>query len=146
LLVVLARHLLPGASGDKSVAVPVETDEFDRIVDIIVARAVEVEPDSAPAVRAALEGLVESWSDAVEAGDVLQYARWAEQGPDVKGLMIPAGSSAMNTSTGEPLAAIFPPSEPPWPTLMSLRNVDRESTLKIISPKKNRKVADGGDH
>lgn len=145
LLVVLTRHLLPGASGDKSVAVPVESDEFDRIVDIIVARAVEVEPDSAPAVRAALVGLVESWSDAVEAGDVLQYARWAQQGPDVKGLMIPAGSSAMDASTGEPLAAIFPPSVPPWSTLMSLRNVDRESTLKIISTKKNRKGADDGD-
>ncbi|MET7283834.1 helicase-related protein [Kribbella sp. NPDC005582] len=145
LLVVLARHLLPGAAGDKSVTVPVESDELDRIVDIIVARAVEVEPDAAPAVRASLEGLVESWRDAVEAGTVSQYARWVEGSHDVRGLMVPAGSPAMDGSTGDPLAAIFPPSEPPWPTLTSLRNVDRESTLKIISPRKTKKVADDGD-
>ncbi|MEV0287213.1 helicase-related protein [Kribbella sp. NPDC050820] len=143
LLVILARHLVPGAAADKSVAVPVEADEFDRLVDIIVARAAKLEPDSAPAVRAALESLVESWSDAVDGGEVLQYARWALQGHEVKGLMIPAGSSVMDASTGEPLAVIFPPVEPPWPTLTSLRNVDRESTLKIISTKKSKEMPDG---
>ncbi|WP_350274836.1 helicase-related protein [Kribbella sp. HUAS MG21] len=143
LLVILARHLVAGAAGDKSVAVPVESDELGRLVDIVVARAAQVEPGSESAVRAALVSLIANWSDAVAGGHVLQYARWAMQGHDVKGLMVPAGSSVMNASTGELLADIFPPSEPPWATLTSLRNVDRESTLKVISTKKSKDVADG---
>lgn len=145
LLVILARHLVSGAAGDKAVSVPVDSDALGALADVVVARASRVDPESAQGVREAIDVLIEHWQAAVEDSDVLQYPRWAQQGPEVKGLMIPAGSSGMNSSTGEPLAEIFPPAEPPWPTLMSLRNVDRESTLKIISTRQTKAVRDG-DH
>lgn len=143
LLVILARHLVSGAAGDKSVSVPVDSGALGDLAEVVIARACRVEPDSADGVREALDSLIEHWEAAIENADVLQYPRWAQQGPEVKGLIIPAGSSGMDSSTGEPLAEIFPPAEPPWPTLMSLRNVDRESTLKIISTRHTKAVRDG---
>lgn len=145
LLVILARHLVSGAAGDKSVSVPVDSDALRDLAEVVTGRARRVDPESADGVREALDSLIEHWEAAIENADVLQYPRWAQQGPEVKGLIIPAGSSGMDSSTGEPLAEIFPPAEPPWPTLMSLRNVDRESTLKIISTRHTKAVRDG-DH
>lgn len=145
LLVILARHLVSGAAGDKSVSVPVDSDALRDLAQVVTGRARRVDPESAAGVSEALDSLIEHWEAAIENADVLQYPRWAQQGPEVKGLIIPAGSSGMDSSTGEPLAEIFPPAEPPWPTLMSLRNVDRESTLKIISTRHTKAVRDG-DH
>jgi hypothetical protein len=145
LLVILARHMIAGAAGDKSVDVPVSSEGIEALTEIIVDRAQRIDKASAPDVREALATLVEHWRQAVDESRVLQYPRWAMQGRDVKGLMIPAGSSGIDTATGEPLAEIFPPTEPPWPTLMSLRNVDRESSLKIIS-NRTRKAANDGDN
>ena len=64
---------------------------------------------------------------------------------DVRGLISTAGASGMDDTTGEPLAEIFPPLVPPWPTPRSLRNVDRESTLQIISTRKTKAVAGDGN-
>jgi hypothetical protein len=144
-LVILARHLVSGAAGDKAVSVPVDADALGDVAEVVVSRARRVDPAAADGVQEAIDGLIEHWQVAVEDSDVLQYPRWAQQGPEVKGLIIPAGSSGMDSSTGEPLAEIFPPTEPPWPTLMSLRNVDRESTLKIVSTRQTKAVHDG-DH
>ena len=124
---------------------PVDADALGDVAEVVVSRARRVDPDAADGVQEAIDGLIEHWQVAVEDSDVLQYPRWAQQGPEVKGLIIPAGSSGMDSSTGEPLAEIFPPAEPPWPTLMSLRNVDRESTLKIVSTRQTKAVRDG-DH
>ncbi|GAB3862531.1 helicase-related protein [Nocardioides maradonensis] len=145
LLVILARHLVSGAAGDKAVDVPVDSDALGDMAQVVITRAQRVDPASTADVQEALDCLIEHWQVAVEESDVLQYPRWAQQGPEVKGLMIPAGSSGMDSSTGEPLAEIFPPAEPPWPTLMSLRNVDRESTLKIVSNRQTKAVRNG-DH
>lgn len=145
LLAILARHTIAGAAGDKSVAVPANSEELARVVDTIVARANVVDPAAAVATRDALERLTEAWSDAVDGNEVLQYARWAMQGTDVKALMYPAGTSSMDDKTGEPLAEIFPPRDAPWPTLTSMRNVDRESTLKVIYIKKKAVVGDGAE-
>lgn len=144
LLVILARHLVSGAAGDKAVSVPVDSDSLEQLAEVVVSRARRVAPGSVDDVRDALAHLIATWHVAVEDSTVLQYPRWAQQGTDVKGLIIPAGSSGIDSSTGEPLAEIFPPSEPPWPTLMSLRNVDRESTLKIIANRPTKAVENGG--
>ncbi|WP_336724702.1 helicase-related protein [Cellulosimicrobium cellulans] len=145
LLVILARHALDGAAGDKSVRVPVETDGLRSVADVIVARASSVAgKKTAQDVRRALDALIDQWEAAVEGGDVLQYARWAMQARDVKALMSPAGSTIDGTD-GVALLETFPPPDPPWPTLTSLRNVDRESTLKIISTRRTKAVADDGD-
>ncbi|MFV0534316.1 MAG: helicase-related protein, partial [Cumulibacter sp.] len=145
LLVILARHLVSGAAGDKDVSVPVDRDALAEIAQVVISRAQRVSPQSADDVSDALNGLIERWRAGVEESEVLQYPRWAQQGSEVKGLIIPAGSSGMDSSTGETLSEIFPPTEPPWPTLMSLRNVDRESTLKIVSNRQTKAGHDGSN-
>lgn len=153
LLVILARHTITGSAEDKSVAVPIESDELERVVEVIVARAEKVESSAGEEarkalgeeVRKALDELIEAWRDAVDNQAIVQYPRWGRKKNDARGLISPAGATGMDETTGEPLAEIFPPLDPPWPTLMSLRNVDRESTLQIISPKKTKAVAGDGN-
>lgn len=144
LLVVLARHTIAGAAADKSAQVPVETMSLTDLVSIVTKRARQVEPASEASVREALENLIEQWTDGVDDGSIRQYARWPMQSQDVKALMVPAGTDVKD-ETGDQLAQIFPPSEAPWPTLTSLRNVDRESTFKIISSMRTKAVDAHGD-
>lgn len=145
LLVILARHRADGASGDKAVRVPVDSDVLRSVADIIVARARSVAgEETARGVGDSLDALIDQWESGVDDGSVLQYARWGMQGHDVKALMTPAGSS-MDGSEGVALLETFPPPGTPWPTLTSLRNVDRESTLKIISTRRTKAVSNDGD-
>jgi len=134
-LIILARHLIGGASGDKAVAVPVETKTLRTLAEIISARASEVSPEAVEQVEEALEELVLTWGRAVEDKDVVQYANWKGVS-GIKALMVPAGVLSARASGNEGLAAEFPPTEVSWATLTSLRNVDQESTLKVISPNK----------
>ncbi|MEX5260974.1 helicase-related protein [Kocuria sp. CPCC 205263] len=145
LLIILARHTISGSADDLSVKVPLESGELARIVDVIVTRAEKVEPGTGAEVREALDKLIAAWQNATENGLVLKYQRWALGKNDARGLISPAGASGMDDTTGEPLAEIFPPLDPPWPTLTSLRNVDRESTLQIISTRKTKAVAGDGN-
>jgi len=143
LLVILARHVTAGAAGDKSVGVPPISDVFEGIARIVVERASAVaDAETADAVLEALSELAEIWSDSWEDGDLTQYANWRGK-LNVKALMVPAGSPTSDGAGGQ-LSETFPPNETPWPTLTSLRNVDRESTLKII-PAKKRAGADYGN-
>jgi hypothetical protein len=135
LLVILARHTTAGAAGDKSVGVPPGSDVFEGIAKIIADRASLVaDPKTADAVEEALSELAEIWTHTWENGGLTQYANWRGHRA-VRGLMVPAGSPTSDGAGGL-LAETFPPGEVPWPTLTSLRNVDRESTLNIISTKK----------
>lgn len=133
LLVILARHTVAGASGSTSVAAPVGADAFDRLIDVIVNRARSVKAGSETEVRVALEGLVERWTDAVEDHDVMKYEGWMS---DEKALMVPAGGAPFGASAETVPVDTFPVDEPAWPTLTSLRNVDRESTLRIVTRRK----------
>ncbi|MBE1877565.1 helicase-related protein [Myceligenerans pegani] len=133
LLVILARHSVAGASGSASVGVPVESEAFEDLVEVIAARACAVKPETEDEVRDALETLVESWSDAVKDGQVQKYEGWVSA---EGALMVPAGGSPYGHSDGGSAADIFPVDEPHWPTLTSLRNVDRESTLRIVTRKR----------
>lgn len=144
LLVILARHRIDGASGDKAVSIPLDADELADQLEVVVNRASELDPASVPEVREALDGLIEQWRLGVERSTVDRYVRWAMQSSDIRSLMIPAGASTEDTGS-EPLAEIFPPTEPPWPTLTSLRNVDRESTLKIVHGRRVSKRGNDGN-
>lgn len=146
LLVILARHTIPGAAGDLSVEVPIDSGGLDAVSDAIVARARSVTDEgTAASVRESLDELVRMWTEAREDRAVLRYAQWPFQRADVKGLMTVAGATRRNEETGETMAETFPPSGVPWPTLTSLRNVDSESTLRIISSRRNRTVTGGDD-
>lgn len=147
LLVILARHTTANASDEKSVDVPARDGHLNRVLKIIVDRARAVAGSAvADDVAEALIELSGQWEDAVENGEVLQYGRWPFQ-KGVKSLMVVAGASNKDDETGATLAEVFPPDEVPWPTLTSLRNVDRESTLQIISSKSLKKTVthDGDD-
>ncbi|GAA2199974.1 helicase-related protein [Sinomonas flava] len=140
LFVILARHTTPGAAADRSVRVPPGSEVFEGIAKVIAARAAAVaDADTADAVEEAISELAEIWSDS----DVTQYANWGARSR-VRALMVPAGSSP-DDGTGTQLAETFPPGDTPWPTLTSLRNVDRESTIKIISARSKAGTSHGDD-
>lgn len=145
-LTILARHTTPGAAADKSVGIPVDSDTLDGVSEVIIKRAMAVgDEEAAASVAASLRELTTMWADAWRDREILQYPRWPFQSTDVKSLLTVAGATTKNDKTGETLAETFPPGEVPWPTLTSLRNVDSESTLKVISIKKNKAVADDGN-
>ncbi|MFC4615632.1 helicase-related protein [Cellulomonas algicola] len=140
LLAILARHTIAGAAADRSVRVPVEAAEFDGIVDVIRDRAERVAGTvAAREAEESLRELVSAWEDAADYGDLVNYAAW--RGDGAKALMVPAGGGAGDRG-GEQLAETFPPEDTPWATLTSLRNVDRESTLRIIAGRAARGGAD----
>lgn len=141
LLVALARHTTAGAAADKSAQVPVDSDVLGDVARVIVDRAMAVAgAETAGAVKEALDELAGAWED----GRPIQYANWKGL-TTINALMVPAGS-ARTGDDGETLAESFPPVDAPWATLTSLRNVDRESTLRIISAKKAKAgTHDGGN-
>ncbi len=100
-------------------------------------------PEAVEQVEEALAELVLTWDQAVENNDIVQYANWKGT-LGVRSLMVPAGVLSATGGGNEGLAAEFPPTDVAWATLTSLRNVDQESTLKIISPNK-RAVTQHGD-
>ena len=136
LLVALARHTIPGAADDASPGIPIESGRIDDLVEIVRDRARAAGEDDAKLeeVTAALRSLIAEWETAVDSDLGLQrYGKWRSSST-FESLMVPAGSDMVDD--GEPLIESFPPGEPPWPTLTSLRNVDRESTLRIIPSKR----------
>ncbi|WP_227496925.1 helicase-related protein [Planctomonas psychrotolerans] len=142
-LIILARHLTAGAASEKSVAVPIEMETLRTLARVISERAEQVSPEAVEQVEEALEELVLTWGRAVEDKDVVQYANWKGVS-GIKSLMVPAGVLSTKPGGDDGLAAEFPPTEVSWATLTSLRNVDQESTLKIISPSK-KAVTQHGD-
>lgn len=138
LVIILLRHLLAGARPDSGVTVLDEgsSAEIDDILETVLARVRAVAPEQEREVADALDDLVDNWRDAIRDGLVSKYAGW--RSPD-GALMVPAGTP-MRGNDKEPLAEIFPPDRPAWPTLTSLRNVDSESTLHLLNVKRNREV------
>lgn len=132
LLTILIRHLIPGAAADSGVDVPAASPkELADVKEAILARVREVHPDSEDEVAEALEMLLDHWFQSVDDGSVTKYAGWRSP---VDALMVPAGA-ALTDELKEPLIETFPPGRPAWPTLTSLRNVDRESSLRLINAK-----------
>ncbi|KGN30536.1 hypothetical protein N802_06885 [Knoellia sinensis KCTC 19936] len=131
LLAVLARHLVPGAASDDAAVVPVQggRKDLDAVSQTILDRVRSVSPDAEEDVEDALEALIGAWEDAVASGEVTKYAGWRSS---LDALLVPAGAS-LSDELGEPLTEIFPPGRPAWATLTSLRNVDRECSLRLVS-------------
>lgn len=138
LVVILLRHLLTGARPDNGATMldEVSRAEIDEILETVIERVRAVSPEQEDDVAEALDSLVESWRDAINDGLVTKYAGWRSP---AGALMIPAGTP-MRGSDNEPLAEIFPPDRPAWPTLTSLRNVDSESTLRLLHTRRTREV------
>ena len=130
-LVSLVRLLVPGAAGDKSVSAVADAFGVEKVREIIRRRVEAVAPRESERVLENFDALVEYWRDAVEDKRVDHYVAWRAP---AGALEIPAGSQHDgHTSQLDQ----FPVSEPPWPTLTSLRNVDAASSLFQVR-RKNR--------
>lgn len=135
LLAILVRHLVPGAAAESGVGVPAASPvELADVIETVLARVREVHPASEDEVEEALQSLLDHWGEAVDDGAVTKYAGWRSP---KDALLVPAGSG-LSSEQGEPLIEVFPPGRPAWPTLTSLRNVDRESSLRLINAKGSR--------
>jgi hypothetical protein len=141
LLTILARHLVPGAVLDDAATVPVQGGghHLDDATQTILERVRAVSPDAEDDVEEALETLIGAWEDAVDSGDVTKYAGWRSARD---ALLVPAGASLMD-EFDEPLIEVFPPGRPAWATLTSLRNVDRECSLRLVPGRKGTRRDEG---
>lgn len=132
-LVSIARSTIAGAAEDASVNIPVETDEIDRVRDVILARVEDIQPSASDYVREAVERLIEAWGFGVTDNGVRRYAGWRD--PE-SALLKPAGGNPWGADNGSE-GDTFPVDDPPWPTLTSLRNVDRESKLYLARARRS---------
>lgn len=122
-LVSLARLLIPGAAGERSVLVPPTSDKnVDILVDVFRARARAVAPEAEDAVVEAVERLLDAWRS--EEGSLTKYSGWDGAAGS---LLVPAGGGPGQRVEARDIT--FPVDLPSWSTLTSLRNVDAESTL-----------------
>ncbi|PFG34512.1 helicase-like protein [Sanguibacter antarcticus] len=130
-LVSLVRLLVPRAAGANAVASVAGDAGIETVREIIHRRVVAVAPRETERVLEAFDALVEYWRDAVDDNRVDHYVAWRAP---AGALVVPAGSRVDGHES--PLDQ-FPVSEPPWPTLTSLRNVDATSSLFQVR-RKNR--------
>jgi hypothetical protein len=131
-LVAMARMLVPGLGGsDQAGRAHQLVDALKQQIDAVVSRAESVAPEEAEAVRAQLHDVLGCWVDAAEEGTVTTYEGWRSSD---EALLVPAGGRGE-----ENMQAQFPVGEPAWSTLTSLRNVDTETELYVISDRKKGK-------
>lgn len=130
-LVSMARLLIPDANGEKAAGLSdTLEDDLEEVVERIVNR-VAANPDNAgnhladeapDRIRAELNDLVDRWLDAP---DITHYAGWFDR---TDGALLTDASRV--AADGD--EAGFPVSDPPWPTLTSMRDVDAESSLFMV--------------
>lgn len=141
-LVSLARLTIPEASTERAAGHVHEwEDQLDAAVERIVARVDatrvgEQDPpqdESPDEVRDHLERLVDHWVD----GDVDHYAGWFQRR---QGALLEDAGEVLKRGADDAEASQFPPSEPPWPTLTSMRDVDAECGLRLIQKRRSRRA------
>jgi hypothetical protein len=116
-LVAMARHLIPGMSGEPVDASRHE-DELLDFVDEIVARASRSDDRETAAVRRHLEGRMDDWMGR----GAIRY--WNDGKPDQSLLMSAEKSAAQAAVRRRPSAA--------WPTPNSLRNVEASAEFVLV--------------
>ncbi|CAM3785361.1 helicase-related protein [Smaragdicoccus niigatensis] len=124
-LVSAARLLVPALRGDRSVVeVNKHRSEVEAAIARLVERAERVSPDEAGPFKEQLDALLQQWADNAIAGAIEEYGKLSH--PSAKKS---AGPSLMTQASGNSSPSTYPVSEPPWPTLTSMRDVDDETPL-----------------
>lgn len=140
-LVSLARLTIDAAAPDRAAGnVDDWSDELQRCVEQIRARveATRMQGDAVPddestdAVSKHLDLLCDHWSDA--APD--HYAGWFDRR---RGALLEDASQAVKRGDYDEDRSAFPPAEPPWPTLTSMRDVDAECGLYLVHQRRSRR-------
>lgn len=94
---------------------------IDTIRDLILERVEHVDPNELRATKAELETLLTTWRSAISNNDELVYN---DRNIPEKGLLINASQALEDPDF------IYSTDAPPWPTPMSMRDVDAETTLR----------------
>ncbi len=137
-LVSLARHLIPEAGPSRAAGDAADwEDELEQLAEIIVQRSEAVRPDDEPPtadespeeIRKELAALIDNWADA----RVDHYEGWFNKH---RGALLVEASRVLERDERE---IAFPPAEPAWPTLTSMRDVDAESSVFLIRRRRNRR-------
>lgn len=138
-LVSMARMTLVAAADSKAAGYADDwKDELDACVDRIVERATSSlgkpvndlpENQLADQVRGELESLVDTWT---QDDQLTHYEGWFNHSD---GALLVEASKALQGSGDESVE--FPVSDPPWPTLTSMRDVDAESSLFLTRPRRS---------
>lgn len=129
-LVSMARHGISGAEPNKAAGnVDQWTDELEAIVEAILARLAIIHGDrpvpgseTRERVEDELRGLMGQW----RAGRVDRYEGWYDKR---QGALLGDASGAATYEAELP----FPPTDTPWATLTSMRDVDAESSVYLDS-------------
>lgn len=128
-LVSMARLLLSEARLNEDAArIEDFLPQLEELCDLIAERVQSVDPDAVTSTRTELHELLRLWEDAAARESHLKYQDVGGHKRGVgESLLIPAGDTQ---STPE---VSLDTSEVPWRTLQSLRDVDAESVLSLIS-------------
>ena len=123
-LVSMARLLLDDAAADDAAgSVASFSDRLEQVAAVIVERARRIDPDEADATEQQLSELIECWVHDAGAKRPMKYSSWKQK---ASSLLIEAGEALTSP-------AVTPDTdETPWPTLLSLRDVDAETSLYLV--------------
>ncbi|GIL33994.1 helicase-related protein [Phycicoccus sp. DTK01] len=139
-LVSMARQRIAAAAPSEA-AKNVEDweNELRELAEVVVARSESTRPEghlptddeSSERIRQELDDLVEHWLD----GRVQRYEGWFGKH---RGALLVEASRVLSRRDEDPPVA-FPPAEPAWPTLTSMRDVDAESSVFLVRRRRNRR-------
>ena len=137
-LVSMARHRI-AAAGPSAAAANAQhwEDQLMDQADVILERVRTIREDDGPVpddeseerIRGELEELVATWSDA----RLQKYEGWFGQSD---GALLVEASRVLSRSADK---IHFPPTNPPWPTLTSMRDVDAESGVFLVRRRGSRR-------
>jgi hypothetical protein len=123
-LVSMARLLLDDAAADKAAgSVEAFADRLEQLAESIVDRARRIDPDEADATEQQLRELIDCWVHDAAAKQPMTYSSRKQK---ASSLLIEAGEALTSPSVAADT------DETPWPTLLSLRDVDAETSLFLI--------------
>lgn len=98
----------------------------------LAAASADVPGDQQPdRVRAELDNLIDHWIDSTQ---VTHYEGWYDR---ADGALLIEASRAVAAKDEPPMEFPATDPEPPWPTLTSMRDVDAESSLRLVHPRRS---------
>lgn len=120
-LVAILRHNIPDLRGSPGESNTIEDmfegDDVTRLLENIVKDAGAIDPDELNAVRNELRDLLGEWKKSVVDGRTGQYGRLGVNATD-RDLIYASGEQSNDAL---------------WPTLVSLRNVDKTVAIRIVN-------------
>jgi hypothetical protein len=122
--VAMARLMIDAMSGEGgAVAAPEHEDELRRIIDVIERRVSASSPDEVDETVDQLNAILKVWMDEAAPRGSFKYRDYKVP---AEALLVEPGVALTDGDIS------YSQAETPWPTLMSLRDVDAESALYPI--------------